>query len=86
MAGQFPEPMAIAIPHCGPRLYPGREAMVKMRTPDGQIYYLSTIEVFFDDIKVQFIIIFLKYVVKHLKILLTKFIFVLSFHYRGRES
>ncbi|KAK3774576.1 hypothetical protein RRG08_035006 [Elysia crispata] len=48
---QFPEPMAVAIPHCGPRLYPGREAVVKMRTEDGQIHYLATTEVFFDDIK-----------------------------------
>ncbi|GFS16165.1 death domain-containing protein 1-like [Elysia marginata] len=48
---KFPEPMAIALPHCGPRLYLGREAVVKMRTQDGQIHSLPTTEVFFDDIK-----------------------------------
>ncbi|XP_012935626.1 uncharacterized protein LOC101859287 [Aplysia californica] len=45
------EPLAVAIPHCSPRLHPGREPVVKMRRDDGGLVTLPTEEVCFEDIK-----------------------------------
>ncbi|KAK0053264.1 Death domain-containing protein 1, partial [Biomphalaria pfeifferi] len=45
------EPMVVALPHCAPRIHPGREPVIRMVTPDGKTVTMPTNEVQLEDIK-----------------------------------
>ncbi|KAH9508400.1 hypothetical protein Btru_055120 [Bulinus truncatus] len=45
------ESFIVSIPHCAPRIHPGREPVIRLLTSDDKIVTLATSEVQFDDIK-----------------------------------
>ncbi|CAL1534656.1 unnamed protein product, partial [Lymnaea stagnalis] len=45
---KLPVPLVIAIPHCAPRIHPGREPVVKLLTSEGRLMTLPASEVVFE--------------------------------------